>query len=121
MIDGTGAPGRVADVAIEGDRIVKVGKLDAPARKVIDAKGKIVTPGFTENYYPLRRPDPLGSGADVVVRAWFHHCDRRQLRADYGAGAARQRGMALRPHGRGRIDSARRDRRRDRADSTKRC
>jgi N-acyl-D-aspartate/D-glutamate deacylase len=47
--DGTGAPGRQADVAVVGDRIVAVGeKLDAKATREIDAEGKLVTPGFVD-------------------------------------------------------------------------
>ena len=47
--DGTGAPGRVADVAVAGDRIVEIGEqLDAAAVREIDADGKLVTPGFVD-------------------------------------------------------------------------
>lgn len=47
VYDGTGAPGVIADVAIEGDRIAAVGDLgDAKADKVIDAAGMAVAPGF---------------------------------------------------------------------------
>ncbi len=50
VYDGTGSPGRSADVGIRGDRIVFVGK--APARVTatqrIDAKGLIVSPGFID-------------------------------------------------------------------------
>jgi N-acyl-D-amino-acid deacylase len=47
VIDGTGAPGRVADVAISGDRIAAIGDLrDRRGRTEIDARGKAVTPGF---------------------------------------------------------------------------
>jgi len=47
VYDGTGAAGVVADVAIMGDRISAIGDLSkATAAKVIDAKGKAVTPGF---------------------------------------------------------------------------
>lgn len=49
VIDGTGAPGRVADVAIDGDRVSAVGEVDASgAGRVIDAEGRIVTPGFVD-------------------------------------------------------------------------
>ena len=50
VIDGTGSPGRRADVAIRGDRIVAVGS-NLPrgtATRVIDAQGKMVTPGFID-------------------------------------------------------------------------
>ena len=45
--DGTGVPGRTADVGIKGDLIAAVGDLTgATASKVVDAKGLAVEPGF---------------------------------------------------------------------------
>ncbi len=47
VYDGTGAEGRVADVAVRGDRIASVGDLaNAPGKRVIDAHGLAVAPGF---------------------------------------------------------------------------
>lgn len=47
VYDGTGAEGRVADVAIRGDRIAGVGNLQAAtAKRVVDAHGLAVAPGF---------------------------------------------------------------------------
>ena len=48
LIDGTGAPGQQGDLAIEGDRIVAVGKVDTRGAREIDATGKLVTPGFVD-------------------------------------------------------------------------
>jgi N-acyl-D-amino-acid deacylase len=49
VVDGSGAPGRVADVAVEGERIAAVApKLDGPADRVIDAAGQVVAPGFID-------------------------------------------------------------------------
>ncbi len=48
IVDGTGAPQFVGDIAVSGGRIVKVGIVDKPARTVIDAAGKVVTPGFVD-------------------------------------------------------------------------
>src|SRR5207245_6067360 len=49
LIDGTGAPARRADVAVEGDRVVAVGSgLQSEARRVIDAGGHVVAPGFID-------------------------------------------------------------------------
>ncbi|KPK70543.1 MAG: amidohydrolase [Acidithiobacillales bacterium SM23_46] len=48
VVDGTGAEPVEADIAITGGRIVAVGKQRQRAREVIDAKGKIVTPGFVD-------------------------------------------------------------------------
>ncbi|HYT49312.1 MAG TPA: D-aminoacylase, partial [Pyrinomonadaceae bacterium] len=44
-----GRPGLLADVAIKGDRIVRVGNLrGAKARREIDARGQVVAPGFID-------------------------------------------------------------------------
>ena len=49
VVDGTGAPGRRADVGILGDRVVEVGDLTgATATRTIDAEGRLVTPGFVD-------------------------------------------------------------------------
>jgi len=47
VYDGSGAEGRVADVAIRGDRIVGVGNFEnSQAKRVLDAHGLAVAPGF---------------------------------------------------------------------------
>jgi len=47
IIDGAGNPWYAADVAISGDQIAAIGDLhDARAKRVIDATGRIVAPGF---------------------------------------------------------------------------
>lgn len=48
VIDGTGAPGRKADVGIVGDRVAEIGDLDGTATRTIDAEGRLVTPGFVD-------------------------------------------------------------------------
>ncbi len=48
VIDGTGAPPREADVAIEGGRITELGRVAARGREEIDARGRCVTPGFVD-------------------------------------------------------------------------
>src|SRR5919109_553190 len=48
VVDGTGAPRRVADVAVDDGRITEVGQLDGDAAEVVDATGKLVTPGFVD-------------------------------------------------------------------------
>ena len=49
LLDGTGNPWYYADVAITGDRIAAVGDLSAAlARRVIDARGLYVAPGFID-------------------------------------------------------------------------
>ena len=47
IIDGTGSPGFIGTVAIAADKVVYVGpKKNFSAKKTIDAKNKIVSPGF---------------------------------------------------------------------------
>src|SRR5438067_6504226 len=50
IVDGTGNPWFEGDVAIRGDRIAAVGWLgaEAAARRVIDARGLVVAPGFID-------------------------------------------------------------------------
>jgi N-acyl-D-aspartate/D-glutamate deacylase len=48
VIDGTGAARRRADVGIQGDRVVAIGDVTGEAARVIDATGKVVTPGFID-------------------------------------------------------------------------
>ncbi|MFQ5737973.1 MAG: amidohydrolase family protein [Acidobacteriota bacterium] len=82
VLDGTGNPAIVADVAISGDRIARIGKLsDTPAKHVIDAAGRYVTPGFIDMHshadralvqedIQLRRaPNLVAQGITTVVVA----------------------------------------------------
>ena len=48
VVDGTGAAGRRADVAIDGDRITAVGKVDDAGHRELDADGLVVTPGWVD-------------------------------------------------------------------------
>jgi N-acyl-D-amino-acid deacylase len=52
VVDGTGSPGRLADVAVSGDRIAAIGNLGAvgpsDVADVIDATGLVVAPGFVD-------------------------------------------------------------------------
>ena len=48
VVDGSGAPARVADVAIDGDRIAAVGDDVGEGRREIDATDLLVTPGWVD-------------------------------------------------------------------------
>ena len=48
VIDGTGAEGRVGDVAIAEGRVTDVGRVDAIGRREIDADGALVMPGWVD-------------------------------------------------------------------------
>jgi N-acyl-D-amino-acid deacylase len=49
VVDGSGAPARRADVAVEGERIAAVApSLTGEAARVVDATGRVVAPGFID-------------------------------------------------------------------------
>jgi N-acyl-D-aspartate/D-glutamate deacylase len=61
IVDGSGAPGVAGDVAIQGDRIVKVGGdiPEAEARRTIRIDGLVVAPGFIEPHAHISEIDRL--------------------------------------------------------------
>jgi N-acyl-D-aspartate/D-glutamate deacylase len=51
VVDGTGGPARRADVGVDGDRVVFIGDAGTGAiraRRIVDAAGLIVAPGFID-------------------------------------------------------------------------
>ncbi|MGZ8533637.1 MAG: N-acyl-D-amino-acid deacylase family protein [Candidatus Binatia bacterium] len=48
IYDGSGLPSYFGDVAINGDRIVEVGRINDSARRVVNAEGLAVAPGFID-------------------------------------------------------------------------
>jgi len=49
IIDGSGSPWYSGDIGIVNGRIAQIGVLaDAPAKRVIDAQGRVVAPGFID-------------------------------------------------------------------------
>jgi len=48
LADGLGGPLRQADVAVDNGRISAVGRVAGSGREEIDARGKLVTPGFVD-------------------------------------------------------------------------
>ncbi|MEX5631791.1 N-acyl-D-amino-acid deacylase family protein [Parafrankia sp. FMc2] len=64
VADGTGAPPRRADVAIDGDRVTAVGAVPERGRRELDATGRLVTPGFVDIHTHLDAQlfwDPVAS------------------------------------------------------------
>lgn len=48
IFDGTGGTPFAGDIAIQGDRIVAVGRIEGQARREIDARGLMVAPGWVD-------------------------------------------------------------------------
>ncbi|MGK0225143.1 MAG: N-acyl-D-amino-acid deacylase, partial [Limisphaerales bacterium] len=80
VVDGTGADPVRADIAIDGDKISRVGDLsDASAARSIDATGKIVTPGFIDLHTHLDAqvgwdPEMKSSSYHGVTTALIGNC-----------------------------------------------
>jgi N-acyl-D-aspartate/D-glutamate deacylase len=78
VVDGTGAEPREADVAIAQGKIAAIGSV-GPARKTIDARGCIVTPGFVDahTHYDGQvtwDPDLMPSSVHGVTTAVIGNC-----------------------------------------------
>jgi N-acyl-D-aspartate/D-glutamate deacylase len=76
IYDGKGSEPFKADLAISNEKIVEIGKIDDKGRKVIDAEGKIVTPGFVDihthydgqvTWDPYLRPSTYHGVTTVVM------------------------------------------------------
>jgi N-acyl-D-amino-acid deacylase len=69
VIDGSGAPGRVADVTVTDGRIVAIDSGQArQARRTIDATGQVVAPGFIDIHTHSDFTLPLNPRAESKIR-----------------------------------------------------
>ena len=76
IYDGKGSEPFEADIAISEDKIVAIGKIEEDSIETIDAKGKIVTPGFVDihthydgqvTWDPYLRPSTYHGVTTVVM------------------------------------------------------
>src|SRR5438445_7185374 len=69
VVDGTGAPGREADVFVREERIVAIEREGGrPARRTIDARGHVVVPGFIDIHTHSDFTLPLNPRAEGKIR-----------------------------------------------------
>src|SRR6267378_7178356 len=69
VVDGSGAAGRDADVAIGNGRILAIEpRSTRPARRVIDARGLVVAPGFIDIHTHSDFTLPLNQRAESKIR-----------------------------------------------------
>ena len=50
LVDGLGSPPIRGDLAVAGDRISGVGKIEGPAKASLDADGLALMPGIVDNH-----------------------------------------------------------------------
>ncbi len=68
MVDGTGRPAVEADVAVEADRIAAIGKNLGAGHEEIDARGKVVAPGFIDPHTHMDQFAVLYPNGQPVVQ-----------------------------------------------------
>jgi N-acyl-D-amino-acid deacylase len=64
IVDGSGGPSFIGDLAISNGRIADIGKISESGRREIDAAGLVVSPGFIDGHTHMDAQvhwDPLGS------------------------------------------------------------
>jgi len=104
LVDGTGAPPRLADVLVTGDKISRIalpaGRRSGSAARIIEGQGRILAPGFIDTHShgnPLEQSleallamgvttivvgvDGSGPrvGKDLDLRSWMRAVDRARI------------------------------------------
>ena len=68
VVDGTGTEPYTADIAVDGDQIVEIGKVDAKGKREVDAAGLNVSPGFIDLHTHMDAQ--IGWDRDVTSVSW---------------------------------------------------
>ncbi len=69
VVDGTGAPPRPADVAVDGGLVTEVGTVEGAGSRTIDADGLLVTPGWVDVHTHY---DGQATWDDVLAPSAWH-------------------------------------------------
>jgi N-acyl-D-aspartate/D-glutamate deacylase len=81
LLDGTGAPGTIGDLAVDDGRIAALGRVETPGRQEVDASGLALMPGIIDGHThydaqltwdPFADPSPqLGVTTAVIGNCGF--------------------------------------------------
>lgn len=79
VLDGTGSPGRTADVAITDGRIVEVGRIDSRGADELEVSGAVVSPGFIDlhshaDFTVFDAPDAITQASQGVTTLVTGNC-----------------------------------------------
>ena len=86
-MDGTGAPPRRADLAVAGDRLAEIARIDpSRGRRVIEADGPALAPGFANihshfDYHLFLQPTASSAVRQGVTLDGGEHTSARPGRA----------------------------------------
>ena len=94
IFDGSGAPGVIGDVAVEGERIAAVGTVSGGAAQVVDGGGLALSPGFIDvhthdDFAALLYPDMAFKTAGGVTTCIVGNCGMGAAPFTTAAAAAR--------------------------------
>jgi N-acyl-D-amino-acid deacylase len=76
LVDGSGAPASRADIGVQDGRIVEVGRVASAAHRIVEAGGRLVTPGFVDihthydgqaSWDPLLAPTSLNGVTSIAM------------------------------------------------------
>jgi N-acyl-D-amino-acid deacylase len=101
LVDGSGAPGFQADIGIRAGRIARIGRISRQAAaSVLDARGRVVAPGFIDVHMHVeeelaQRPGAESLVADGVTTIVTGNCGGSELRLADWFGRLAHRATAI--------------------------